>query len=47
MHKAEVSNYIHNPEVLVACGGFHDLFGGWHHNEGGVFDLGVDRDNVL
>ena len=25
MHKAEVANHIHNPEVFVACGGLHDL----------------------
>jgi hypothetical protein len=47
VYEAEVANHIHNPEVLVARGRFHDLFRGRHHNQGGVFDLGVDRNDVL
>src|ERR1017187_3138071 len=35
------------PEVLVACGGFHDLFGRRQFDQGCVFQLGADRNDVL
>src|SRR5712692_2742209 len=47
MHKAEVADHVHNPEILVASGRFHDLFGGGQFNKGRVFQLRADRNDVL
>ena len=47
MHKAEIADHIHNPEVFVARGGLHDLFSGWQLDQSRVFQLCVGGDDVL
>ena len=47
MHKAEVADHVDNPEILVARGCLHDLFGRGQFNQGCVFDLGADGNDVL
>ncbi len=47
MNEAEVADHIHDPEVLVAGRGFHDLLGRRNNDEGCVLDLRSDRHDVL
>src|SRR5579862_1475144 len=47
MHKAEVTDHIHNPEVLVASGGLHDLLGRGKLDQCGVLQLCMDRNYIL
>src|SRR5271170_3107431 len=47
MHKAEVANYINNPEILIPCGRFHDLFCRWQLDQRRVLHFGADGDDVL
>ena len=47
MEETEVSNHVHDPEVLVADRGLHDLLSGWHDDERGVLHLGADGHDVL
>jgi hypothetical protein len=37
MHKAKVSNYVHDPELLVTRGGLHDLLGRGKFDKGRIF----------
>ena len=47
MHEAEVPDDIHDPELLVASGRLDDLLGRRQFDQGCVFHLGADRDDVL
>jgi len=39
MYEAEITDHVHNPEILVAGCGLHDLLGGRNLNEGRVFNF--------
>ena len=47
VNEAEVADHIHNPEILVAGRGLHDLLGGRDNDEGRVLHLRADGDDVL
>ena len=47
MDEAEVAHHIHDPEILVAGRGLHDLLGRGKFDQRRVLELRVDRDDVL